>query len=107
MKRFFKIILCICMMFIFGIKGVKAETVNITQQFVDNVWSFHYRNGKVHTYGQFNIKHIDGKIGYCIQPDRAIEGVFYSGTTNWSQSSYNDDIKKQMELYAYYGYEND
>ena len=87
----------------FGMNKIYASTLE--REYIDNVWSFHYRGGKVHTYGQLNIKHIDNSIAYCIQPDRRIDGVSYTSTESWSSSGFNDDVKKKMELYAYYGYE--
>jgi hypothetical protein len=71
-----------------GIKGVKAETVNVTQQFVDNVWSFHYRNGSVWTFGNLPYNYADGKLVYCIQPDARITTNTYNVYSDFTLSGY-------------------
>ena len=100
MKKLFLVVFAVFFCFI-----NKADASTLEREYIDNVWSFHYREGKVHTYGQLNIKHIDGSIAYCIQPDRRIDGLYYTATDNWSVSTYNDDVKNKMQLYAYYGYQ--
>lgn len=104
-----KIILLLVGIFLFLFKTdvvVAAENDTILKrEFIPNVWSFHYRDGKVWTYGQLNIKYMNGKLGYCIEPDSAINTDVYSSYTDWSVSKYNDYVKKRMELIAYYGYQ--
>ena len=76
MKKYLKLVVLMAV-FLIGIKGVKANTVNITQQFVDNVWSFHYRNGSMWSYGQLPFRYVDGKLVYCLQPDVRISTSEY------------------------------
>lgn len=101
MKKIFLILLVIFCSFV---KISKVDASTLEREFIDNVWSFHYRGGKVHTYGQLNIKHIDGKIGYCIQPDANIYDYEYNPIDDWSVSGYDLDAKRKMEYYSYYGY---
>ena len=103
MKKISKIVVILLAVFI-GIKGVKAETVNVTQQFVDNVWSFHYRNGSVWTYGNLPFNYANGKLVYCIQPDARITTNTYNVYSDFTLSGYSDEVRKRMELISYYGY---
>ena len=104
MKKKLKLILLLMGIFFIGIKGVKAESVNITQQFVDNVWSFHYRNGSVWTFGNLPYNYANGKLVYCIQPDARITTSSYNVYSDFTMSGYSNDVKRQMELISYYGY---
>lgn len=89
-----------------GLKGVKAASLdtNINRTYIDNVWSFHYRNGKVFSYGQLPFNYANGKLAYCIQPETKINYDTYNSYDDWGISGYTDFDKKRMELYAYYGY---
>lgn len=104
MKRLIKIILLIIICLCF--KGVKAASLdtNINKNYVDNIWSFHYRNGKVFSYGQLKFNYANGKLAYCIQPETSINFDNYNSYDNWNISGYSDLDKRKMELYAYYGY---
>ena len=89
-----------------GIKGVKAASLDtvVRRNYIDNVWSFHYRNGKVFSYGQLPFNYANDKLAYCIQPETKINFDNYNSYENWSISGYSDQAKRKMELYAYYGY---
>ena len=105
MKKYFKVILLI-VIFTFGIKGVKADTVTMSTSYIDNVWSFHYRNGSMWSYGQLPFRYVDGKLVYCLQPDVRIstsEYILY----DFSRSGYSEEDRKNMELISYYGYRYD
>lgn len=104
MKKILKLSLILTMMFFIGIKGIKADSVNITQQFVDNVWSFHYRNGSVWTFGNLPYNYADGNLVYCIQPDARITTSKYNVYSDFTMSGYSNEDKRQMELVSYYGY---
>ena len=107
MKKKILVILFVVFLSLFKINSVYAAENDsiLNREFIPNVWSFHYRNGKVWTYGQLNIKHINGKIGYCIEPESAVNSNVYNSSTDWSISKYSEYVKKRMELYAYYGYQ--
>lgn len=107
MKKKFLVVLFVVFLSLFKINSVYAAENDsiLNREFIPNVWSFHYRNGKVWTYGQLNIKHINGKIGYCIEPESAVNSNVYNSSTDWSISKYSEYVKKRMELYAYYGYQ--
>lgn len=107
MKNIFKFILVYFLsILIFNFK-VSAGTNDstLTTRYIDNVWSFHYRNGKVFTYGQLPFRYLNGKMAYCIDPPTPINTNIYSSYNDFSVSGYSDDVKKQMELIAHYGYE--
>lgn len=109
MKQFFKIILCFSIIFIVGIKGVKAEVgdhVSLTKYEIDNVWSYHYRNGSMWSYGQLPFRYANDKMVYCIQPDVRISTSDYI-IYDFNRSGYDEESKKQMELISYYGYKYD
>ena len=107
MKKKILVVLFVVFLSLFKINSVYAAENDsiLNREFIPNVWSFHYRNGKVWTYGQLNIKHINGKIGYCIEPELAVNSNVYNSSTDWSISKYSEYVKKRMELYAYYGYQ--
>lgn len=107
MKKKILVVLFVVFLSLFKINSVYASENDsiLNREFIPNVWSFHYRNGKVWTYGQLNIKHINGKIGYCIEPESAVNSNVYNSSTDWSISKYSEYVKKRMELYAYYGYQ--
>lgn len=101
MKNKKYLLLLVVLIILFKINNASAVTL---QRNFHDVWSFHYRNGKVWTYGQLNVKNIDGKLGYCIEPDSAINTNNYTSYEDWSLSGYSEEIKEKMKLYAYYGY---
>ncbi len=107
MKNIFKFIVVLVFTFFLNTLCVKAATNDsiLTTSYIDNVWSFHYRNGKVFTYGQLPFRYLNGKMAYCIDPPTPINTNIYSSYNDFSVSGYSDDIKKQMELIAHYGYE--
>ena len=96
----------VIMILLVGIKGVKAASLDtfVRRNYIDNVWSFHYRNGKVFSYGQLPFNYTNDKLAYCIQPETKINFDNYNSYDDWSISGYSDQAKKKMELYAYYGY---
>ena len=103
MKKYFKLILLLNVILFIGIKGVKADTVTMSTSYIDNVWSFHYRNGDIWSYGQLPFRYAGDKLVYCLQPDVRIstsEYILY----DFSRSGYSDDVRRQMELISYYGY---
>ena len=106
MKKFFKMLLCLSIMFVFGIKGVKANVgdhVNVTKQEIENVWGYHYKNGEMWGYVNLPYRYADGKLVYCIEPDIKITTSDYI-TYDFYRSGYSDETRKQMELVSYYGY---
>ena len=109
MKRFFKIILCICMMFIFGIKGVKADIgdhVTLTKNEIENVWAYQYLNGDMWIYVNLPFRYVNDKLAYCIEPAVKITTQDYI-IYDFNRSGYNDEAKRRMELISYYGYRYD
>ena len=44
-------------------------------------------------------------MGYCIEPSKPITVHTYSSYSDWSKSGFSEDVKRKMELIAYYGYE--
>lgn len=109
MKNFFKILLCLGIVFIFGIKGAKVvyadvgDHVNITKYEIENVWGYHYKNGEMWGYVNLPFRYADGKLVYCIEPDIRITTSDYI-TYDFRRSGYSEDTRKQMELVSYYGY---
>ena len=87
-----------------GIKGVKADVVSISQDFIDGVWSYHYRNGDYWTFGNLPFNYADGKLVYCIQPDARINTGTYYTYSDFGLSGYSENDRRQMELISYYGY---
>ncbi len=102
MKNKIMLLIVVCCL-LFNIKNVSAA--RLEREFIDNAWAFRYRDNKVYTYGQLNIKRLDGKIGYCIESDVNIYEENYSSTEDWSITGYTNQDKEKMQLYAYYGYE--
>ena len=78
---------------------------NLTTQYIDNTYAYHYKNGVLRSYGKLPFRYQNGILVYCIEHDRLINYNTYNSTDNWSLTGYSEDIKKQMELIAYYGYE--
>ena len=107
MKKIMRLVIMLTVVLLVGIKGVKADTVNIKQQFIDNVWSFHYRNGSVWTFGNLPYNYANGKLVYCIQPDARIATGTYYKYDDFELSGYSNDTKEQMKLISYYGYNYD
>ena len=67
MKRLIKIIIILLIFMCFiEVKAASLDT-SISKNYVDNIWSFHYRNGKVFSYGQLKFNYANGKLAYCIQ----------------------------------------
>lgn len=109
MKNFLKVLLCISIISIFEIKGVKADIgdhVNVTKYELDNVWAYHYRNGEMVTYVNLPFRYANDKLVYCIQPDTRITTSDYI-IYDFSRAGYTEESKRQMELISYYGYRYD
>lgn len=106
MKKIFSLLIMGLIGILFGIKGVCAleNDTTVTKTYIDNVWSFHYRDGKVWTYGNLPYNYANGKLAYCIQPDSSINTSNYSSYTDFSITGYSEEDKRQMELISYYGY---
>ena len=106
MKKIFSLLIMGLIGILFGIKGVCAleNDTTVTKTYIDNVWSFHYRDGKVWTYGNLPYNYANGKLAYCIQPDSSINTSNYSSYTDFSITGYSEQDRKQMELISYYGY---
>lgn len=102
MKKYFKILLLLLIV-IFGIKGVKVKALSMSTSYIDNVWSFHYRNGNMWSYGQLPFRYVDGKLVYCIQPDVRISTSEYN-EYDFYKSGYSEEDRINMELISYYGY---
>ena len=102
MKKYFKILLLLLIV-IFGIKGVKVKALSMSTSYIDNVWSFHYRNGDMWSYGQLPFRYVDGKLVYCIQPDVRISTSEYN-EYEFDRSGYSEEDRINMELISYYGY---
>lgn len=103
MKKFYMLFL-MTVMFLVGINGVKAESVNIRQDFIKDVWSFHYRNGKVFTFGNLPYNYANNNLVFCIQPDAKVVTNTYNVYNDFTKSGYSNEEKTKMELIAYYGY---
>ena len=109
MKNIFKVLLCVSIINIFGINGVKADVgdhVYLNRYDIDNVWAYHYRNGEMWSYGQLPFRYANDKLVYCIQPDVRISTHDYI-IYDFNRSGYGEDAKQKMELIAYYGYKYD
>ncbi len=106
MRKILKFIFSLIPIIFFGLNTAYAlENDSIlTTKYIDNVWSFHYRNGKVFTYGQLPFRYQNGQMAYCIDPPTPINSNVYSSSTDWGQSGYTEEEKYQMELIAHYGY---
>ena len=102
-KLLFIIIVIIIIMSVKNVKGASLDTV-VRRNYIENVWSFHYRNGKVFSYGNMPINYANDRLAYCIQPETKVNFDIYNSYENWNISGYSEDAKRKMELYAYYGY---
>lgn len=100
------IIVLFLSIFLFKISSIKAleNDTYVTKTDIENVWSFHYRNGKVWTYGKLPYNYANNVLAYCVQPDSKINTSTYSSFTDFSITGYNEEQKRLMELYSYYGY---
>jgi hypothetical protein len=112
MKKFFKALLCLSIITIFGIKGAEVvyadigDHVTITKYEIENVWGYHYKNGEMWGYVNLPFRYADGKLVYCIEPDIKITTYDYI-TYDFNRSGYSEETRKQMELISYYGYKYD
>lgn len=109
MKKIFKILLCMSIMLIFGIKGVKADIgdhVTLTKNELDGVWAYHYLNGDMWIYINLPLRYANDKLVYCIEPDVRITTSDYI-IYDFNRSGYNEEGKRKMELISYYGYRYD
>lgn len=109
MKKIFKILLCLSIMLIFGIKGAKADIgdhVTLTKNELDGVWAYHYLNGDMWIYINLPLRYANDKLVYCIEPDVRITTSDYI-IYDFNRSGYNEEGKRKMELISYYGYRYD
>ena len=104
MRKILSLFAVLLVMFTVGIKGAKAEAVTMTREFIDGVWSYHYRGGDWWTFGNLPFNYANGKLVYCIEPDSRINTDVYYTYGDFGLSGYSEDTKRQMELISYYGY---
>ena len=98
MKRF-NLFLLILIALLVGIKGVNAESLT-----VEETNYYFYRIGKPKDYSGHLKKYIiNGRVGYCIEPGQLEEGTYTIGNIN--DYGLTETQKKNIQLYAYYGYE--
>ena len=98
------IVLLLAVTCLIGIKGVKADVVNLRTEYIDNLYHLHYRNGVFWSYGRIPFRYMNGQLSYCVQPDNMINTDTYYTYDDFSVLGYSEEEKKQMELIAYYGY---
>lgn len=67
---------------------------------------FYEKNDDSNNYYNGTLKKftIDGKNAYCIEPG-VVPGTNQYVASGWENSSLDDDVKKDITLYAYYGYD--
>ena len=82
----------------------KENDSSLTTQYIDGIYSYHYRNGILSSYGKLPFRYQNGQLAYCIEPNRVINNKIYSSTEDWNITGYDENVKKQMELISYYGY---
>ena len=105
-----KIILLITL----GIIGVMTSINNVQAlendstvvvEYPDTIYGYHYKNGVLRSYGRVPFRYVNGTLAYCIEPYVGINVNTYNSTSDWSVSGYSEDVKRQMELISYYGYQ--
>ena len=96
MKKLLSIFVVLFVVFAVGIKGVKAETVTMTRNYIDGVWSYHYRGGDWWTFGNLPYNYANGKLVYCIEPDSRINTDVYYTYGDFGISGYSEDTKREM-----------
>lgn len=74
-------------------------------EYLDKVYAYHYKQGELRSYGKLPYRYQNGLLAYCIEPNRVINNTTYNSTTDWNITGYDENVKKQMELIAYYGYQ--
>ena len=104
MKKVLRLIFVLTMIFVIEIKGVRADSVNVVKEYIDGIWSFHYRNGSMWTFGNLQKDYANGDLVYCIQPDASLNTSEYYTYDNFDITGYSEYDKSQMELISYYGY---
>lgn len=106
MKKILKfIIIMFCSLFINSIVVQAAYSdTTLTTEYMDDVWSFHYRNGVLWSYGRLPFRYLNGNLAYCVEPDSLITTNVYNSYDDWGITPYTQDDKKKMELIAHYGY---
>lgn len=102
--NFILISILILFLTVFDVKALENDSI-LKTEYIDNVWSFHYRNGKVFTYGQLPFRYQNGNLVYCIDPPTPINTNVYSSYDDFGVSGYTEEEKKQMELIVHYGYQ--
>ena len=105
-KKFLAVVLAV----IFGVIGIRQiqalqNDSTLSVEYVDNVYSYRYRNGILRSYGKLPIRYQNNELTYCIDPDTYINSNTYSSTNDWSITGFSEDVKRQMELIVHYGYE--
>ena len=107
MKKFFIIVLL-------GIIGVVTSIHDtfalendstVTTSYPGTIYGYHYKSGVLRSYGRVPFRYQNGTLAYCIEPYVGIHSNIYNSTNDWSITGYSEDVKKQMELISYYGYE--
>ena len=77
----------------------------VVVEYPGTIYGYHYKNGVLRSYGRVPFRYQNGTLAYCIEPYVGINVNTYSSTNDWSITGYSNDVKRQMELISYYGYE--
>ena len=92
---------------VFSIRDAHAQVNDstVTVEYPGTIYGYHYKNGVLRSYGRVPFRYQNGTLAYCIEPYVGINVTTYSTTNDWSITGYSEDVKRQMELISYYGYE--
>lgn len=74
-------------------------------EYPDTIYGYHYKGGVLRSYGRVPFRYVNGNLAYCIEPYVGIHTDIYNSTSDWSITGYSEDVKRQMELISYYGYQ--
>lgn len=70
----------------------------------ENIYAVHDATDRVHLYYAQRYT-LNGVTAYCIEPGLGIDSNTYSSTDDWQITNLSEDVRNDIRLIAYYGYD--
>lgn len=96
-----KIVFLLFVLFLFS--NVSALESNISYHRLEGIYFNLTVDGNILS-NHVTSFYLDDRLAYCIEPGLEINTRIYNNT-DWSITSFSDELKKYIELVGYYGYE--
>lgn len=89
---------------LFCLNSVKAAEITYVKKEATPVFSTKTMSNGKRIRAQLFYLYVNNEIAYCIEPGVALHDIVYESTNDFHALGISDEIRKELELIAYYGY---